>query len=135
MKMTQILLLFFMLFFNKSEAQSCIGCDSIELRNNIMEIDGYYDINYQKTKTYKYYSSNKKYPLERIWQVENDTVVGYVLVLRKEGIITQVNKELDAQYKRLSYGKWLISEHDILITLEYDMEESVPFYLFRKHNL
>lgn len=134
--MTQLIILFWILMFSKSEAQSCITCSTKELRKNVEFVDGYYNIvstkNHEDT-TISYYSTREKYPSQRMWEVKNDTVIGYVLILRDTNYISEINTQLDKKYKKITIGHWIIIEDNISISLEFDQEENVPYYLYKKY--
>lgn len=129
--MSQILLLFFVLIFSKAEAQSCIGCDTNQLKQEVQEIEGPVEMFYSSAGYYSYYVSNSKDSVQKIWRLEDDTVTSHVIVLKQPKLIGQLNNEFDKKYKKIKYGQWSIPDKKILVTLELS-QDNIPFYKFTK---
>jgi len=134
-KMINIISLFCFLFVaDYTKAQSCIDCSIQELYIEVSKVDNFFDVDVENnTDGYKYYTSNKKYPVERIWRVKNDTIVAYTVIINEnDDYVNSVNNYLTKKYNKVNDFLWVILDDQIQIELH--SLENKWFYLYTKVN-
>ncbi len=132
-QMINILTLFCFLFITESKSQSCLECSISELREEVIHVDGFFDVKVENNiNGNQYYTSKKKFPVERIWEVNNDTVRAYTIIINRdtEVYINSISQELTKKYNKVNNYLWVILDEQIQIEL-HELE-GTWFYLYTK---